>query len=360
MSIWTEWDPLEEVVVGDCHSKSLDIWNLPSNCRELLDKILSETKEDLDNISSYLEKLGVKVYRPTVLSIPLNIDQGPFHVTNAISPIVPRDQYLVYDKTIIQTYTSMPSRYLDSLGYYDIFLKKFLKGYNWISQPPPVLKGLDQHWQYDGKQIYGKNYKYKLLWHTATMFKCGDSIIVNNKGPGSQLGLKWVEKNLPTKYIYNADTSDGNWGHIDQGFFMVDDDTVCCAKVEWVPTALRNKKIIELKDCYTPFDFTNMVNQRQSTCAWPYSISHEWLDNWLSEWKGFAQDVAAEFNVLVVDPKNVIFSANLPKIFEELAKHGINCHFCRFRHAAFWEAGVHCLTLDIKRRGEKRNILKID
>lgn len=360
MSIWTEWDPLEEVIVGDCFEQCPDIWDIPSNSKSLLNIIFKETKEDLDNISSCLEKLGVKVYRPQVYTFPLNINQGPFNITNAMSPIVPRDQYIAYNDIILQTYTSMPSRYLDSLGYYDIFLKKFLNGYNWISQPPPVLRDLTEKWQFHGAQIYSKIYKYKLLWHAATMFKCGDAIIVNDKGPGTSLGLKWVKKNLSSKYIHNTDTSDENWGHIDQGFFMTDDNTVYCSKLEWVPHVLRNKKIIELKDYYTPFNFTGMLESRASTCDWPYSVSYDWLNSWLSEWKGYAQDMAAEFNVLVVDSKNIIFTANLPRVFKLLNSQGINCHFCSFRHAAFWEAGAHCLTLDIKRRGEKRSIITAD
>lgn len=356
MSIWTEWDPLEEVIVGDCHQKCPDEWLIPDNSRELLDVIFRETKEDLDNLAKCLEKLDVKVYRPNVLTFPLNIDLGNFSITNAMSPMVPRDQYLVYDKTILQTYTSMPSRYLDSFSYYDIFLAKFLNGYNWLSQPPPVLKNLDtsKKWQSNGPEIYGKTYKYKLLWHAATSFKCGDTIIVNNGGPGTALGLKWAEKNLNTKFHYNINTCENSWGHIDQGFFMIDDETVCCSEMQWVPHILRNKRIVEFKGHYTPYNYSEIINKTSSKRN---EMSFDWLSEWLLEWKGYAQDMAAEFNVLVVDSKNVIFSPELPGVFKILSSLGVNCHVCKFRHAAFWEAGIHCLTLDIKRRGNKRSII---
>ena len=356
MSIYTEWDPLEEVIVGDCPSTCLDIWNLPAETRRLLDIILSETKEDLDALANFITNFGVKVFRPNLISYPLDINQGNFNITNAMSPLVPRDQYLVYGNTIVQTYTSMPSRYVDSLSYYDIFLTKFLKGFNWISQPPPVLKNLDleKKWQVDMDQIYGKDYKYKILWHTATILKCGDALIVNDKGPGTELGLRWMEQNLSSRYIYNKNVINNSRGHIDHGFFLIDDNTVCCSEMSWVPEVLRTKEVIEFKGHYTPYDYTTIIDK---TYKKRNEMSYEWLDEWLSEWKGYAQDMACEFNVLVIDPKNVIFSADLPGVFEILEKRGVRCHVCRMRHAAFWEAGIHCLTLDIKRNGANRTII---
>jgi len=41
-----------------------------------------------------------------------------------------------------------------------------------------------------------------------------------------------------------------------------------------------------------------------------------------------------------------------------LSKIGITCHVASIRHALFWEAGIHCLTLDLKRRGNKRSIVE--
>ena len=56
MTVWTEWDPLEEVIVGDCRPTYPGVPEL--------DKILTETKEDLDNLASTLSALGIEVVRP--------------------------------------------------------------------------------------------------------------------------------------------------------------------------------------------------------------------------------------------------------------------------------------------------------
>jgi N-dimethylarginine dimethylaminohydrolase len=86
-------------------------------------------------------------------------------------------------------------------------------------------------------------------------------------------------------------------------------------------------------------------------------MSLEWLDTWLQEWKGYAQDVAFETNVLVVDPQNIICSAVQPEVFELLNTLGVTCHVAPIRHGLFWEAGIHCLTLDLKRKGANRSIV---
>lgn len=356
MSIYTNWDPLKEVIVGNCYTQVPTSWSLVGSVKFMLDTILKETKEDLDNLASVLKNLGVKVYRPTPNKFPKKIDILNFSVLNATNPIVPRDQYLAYGNTIYQTYTSMPDRYVDSYNYYEIFKEKYDEGYNWISQPPPIIKNFNNNekWYVNGPNIYGDQLANKLLWHTATMFKCGDALITNNVGPGTQAGLEWMKRNIDARIIHNDGTKVNNWGHIDHGFYMTDDNTVICINESWVPNVLRNKNIIEVDGLFEPFDYQKFIKETHSEKD---IVSAEWLQKWLSEWMGYSQDVAFETNVLVVDKHNVIFSTEQPRVFEELKKLGITAHVCKIRHGMFWEAGIHCLTLDIKRKGLKRSVI---
>jgi hypothetical protein len=48
MACWTEWDPLEEVIVGDCFLYKDLNWNLPAATAGNFAQILEETKEDLE------------------------------------------------------------------------------------------------------------------------------------------------------------------------------------------------------------------------------------------------------------------------------------------------------------------------
>jgi N-dimethylarginine dimethylaminohydrolase len=342
MSVWTNWDPLEEVIVGDCYEPGSLDWYIEPKLQSDFNKILDETKQDLGNLAKLLTTLGVQVHRPKVLQYRHSIELSSFSVECPAGPIVPRDQYLVYGDTVYQTYTSMNDRYFDSLGYYDIFRKMFDQGHNWISQPPPDLRNLPKA-QRQGSLVYSHLYKNQLLWHGATMFKCGDRLITNTTGPGSRLGLEWMRRNLSDDTVLpNFDTAMNNWGHIDHGFFMIDDNTVICVDEKFVPKYLRDKIIHQIHQ-YLP-------NDLPATYTAPVSVL-------LDESKGYDQVVKFDSNVLVVDPKNIIFDRHMPDLFEFLATMNVKCHVATLRHRHFWASGIHCSTLDIRRRGEKRKII---
>ena len=345
MSVWTNWDPLEEVIVGDCYAPGDLDWCVPAEHLDAFNRILFETKEDLDSLEALLTSLQVKVHRPTVFTYADKIVLNKFTVQQPMAPIVPRDQYMVYGDTIYQTYTSMTDRYFDSLSYYDIFHNAFTRGYNWISQPVPNLVNIpeDNSWLNQGGMIYRQLFYKQLLWHTATMFKCGDKLITNTSGPGTQAGLSWMKRNLPpSTVIYNPNTIMGNWGHIDHGFFMIDDDTVICVNSSFVPTYLKTKKIYEIHQLIPEEEIED-----------PEMALYKLLD----PSKGYHQVVSFSSNVLVVDSNNIIFDRDLPKLFEFMKTIGVKCHVSVMRHRKFWAAGIHCSTLDIRRRGEKRKII---
>ena len=340
MSVWTDWDPLEEVIVGNCYAPGDLDWCIPAEHLDAFNRILFETKEDLDSLEVLLTSLQVKVHRPKVFTYSDKIVLNKFTVQQPMAPIVPRDQYLVYGNTIYQTYTSMTDRYFDSLSYYDIFQNMFVNGSNWISQPPPNLLDLpkDKSWHNRGQTIYHQLFSKQLLWHTATMYKCGDRLITNTLGPGTKTGLNWMQKNLPlSTVINNPNTIMGNWGHIDHGF----DDTVICVDRNFVPKYLAAKTIHEIGQFIT------------AETVDPEVPLYQLLD----PSKGYTQVVAFNSNVLVVDSNNIVFDKHIPELFEFMNTIGVNCHVSPMRHRKFWAAGIHCVTLDIKRRGNKRNII---
>lgn len=354
MTIWTNWDPLKKVIVGSCY-KPGDLDDVISiESKDKLNQILFETCEDLDNLEKFFINRNIDVLRPSTTVYKSELNFLDFKVIPT-APIVPRDQYLIYGDTVIQTYTSMPDRYIDSLNYQTIFKDLFDQGYNWISQPPPKLLDLNSNhtWWNTGPKIYNI-LEDQILWHTATMFKCGDVLITNSKGPGTSRGLVWMKRNLPdTRIIENDSTIFDNWGHIDHGWFMIDDETVICKNTNWVPTVLRNKKIIEIEQYVDSFEFENFSRDYKETEG---KFSIEWIDKWLTQWCGYMQKTDFDTNVVVIDSQNILFSKEQPRLFEFLNKKGISCHYVTQRHSMFWEAGIHCLTLDVERIGNKRTI----
>jgi len=354
--VYTEYDPLEEVIVADSYLPG-DLDHLfPNESLLSFNRILEETKQDFDNLSDFLITGGIKVCRPEVMKYPDHIAMSGFSVKFPMGPTVPRDQYKVQGKTILQTYTSLTDRYFDGLSYYKIFSDLFEQGYNWVSQPAPPLVDVrpEDIWYVSG-QIYHTKLKDRLLFHTATMFPVGDKIIMNAQGPGNKLGFEWLKRNLSDfGFIENHGTRAGNYGHIDHGFIMIDDETVIHAGIDWVPEALRHLKLIDVKQ-YVPEPKTAQYKQDYISAGGRYNLA--WIDQYLDKWRGYNQDVCFDLNVLIIDRNNIVFARPLPELFQYLKTFGIECHVCEQRHMLFWEGGVHCSTLDTKRRGERRSII---
>ena len=354
--VYTEYDPLEEIIVGDCYSPGdLDHF-FPNQSVLSLNRILEETKQDFDYLADFLSSGGVKVHRPKVIKYPSHIDMGDFDVRFPMAPAVPRDQYKIQGNTIIQTYTSLTDRFFDHLSFYQIFANLFTQDYNWISQPaPPLLpfQAEDLWWANGGP--YRTKLKDRILFHTATMFPVGDKIIINSNGPGSALGYKWLKNNLPDfQFIENHGNIFKNFGHIDHGFIMVDDETVIHSGLAWVPMALRKLKLIDVEQ-FVPKARTEKYMHDYLASGGKYDLA--WVDQYLERWRGYNQDVCFDLNVLIIDRNNIVFGRPLPALFEHLKTFGIECHVCEQRHMLFWEGGIHCSTLDVKRRGKLRSII---
>jgi glycine amidinotransferase len=354
--IYTEFDPLQEVIVGDCYEPGDLDWALPKESLKSFNTILKETKEDLHNLSDFFKKSNIKVYRPKVIKHDKGFNLSGFKVNVPVCPIVPRDQYIVIGKKILQTYTSYTDRYFDSLSYLNIFSELFKEGYNWISQPPPILKNLDETdtW-YTKTNIYSEILNDQLLNHTAIMFKAGDTIIYNGEGPGSKIGFEWIKRNLEDiKFVENKNTIFNNYGHIDHGFILIDDETVIHAGIEWVPLCLRNKKLIDVSSYLPKLDFDKYIKDYTSSNG---QYSNSWLEKYLNNWRGYSQEICFDLNVLILDSKNILFGREIPELFNYLKTFNINCHFVKQRHQMYWEGGIHCCTLDVKRKGLKRSII---
>jgi hypothetical protein len=194
--VYTEYDPLEEIIVADSYAPG-DLDHLfPNNSLSSFNRILEETKQDFDNLAEFLTQGGITVSRPQVMKYPDHIAMSGFEVRFPMGPTVPRDQYKVQGKTILQTYTSLTDRYFDGLSYYKIFSDLFDQGYNWISQPsPPLVNVTPEDIWYVSGEIYHTRLKDRLLFHTATMFPVGDKIIMNSQGPGNKMGFEWLKRN---------------------------------------------------------------------------------------------------------------------------------------------------------------------
>ena len=85
---------------------------------------------------------------------------------------------------------------------------------------------------------------------------------------------------------------------------------------------------------------------------------YQYIDKWLLDWVGYSQETVWDINCLVLDEENVVFSQENKELFKKLEKYKINPIVSPYRHRWFWDGGIHCITLDIKRKVVVSNISK--
>lgn len=69
-------------------------------------------------------------------------------------------------------------------------------------------------------------------------------------------------------------------------------------------------------------------------------------------WTGYSIETVFDVNMLVIDEQNVIVNSENPTIMKAFERRGISAHVCAFRHRFFWDCGLHCATLDLRREGD--------
>lgn len=82
-----------------------------------------------------------------------------------------------------------------------------------------------------------------------------------------------------------------------------------------------------------------------------YDFVNEWMDDWVT----YVEETVFDVNMLVIDEKNIICNNVNKKVFDAFERHGITPHIVNFRHRYFWDGGLHCITSDIHRDGERKD-----
>jgi hypothetical protein len=86
-------------------------------------------------------------------------------------------------------------------------------------------------------------------------------------------------------------------------------------------------------------------------------VLRDFIDVYLSDWIGNASETRFFVNFLMVDPHTAVVAHEDKKIIRAMERYGITCHVMPLRHLFFWDAGIHCSTLDLDRDGIKQSHL---
>jgi hypothetical protein len=357
------WDPLEEVWLGDVWPRHF-YDNLPPDIRDAFYRLTDMTKEDLDNTQKFLEDWGVIVRRPFIDGSRKELyvnRQGRLYKP----PISIRDTQCVIGNTL---YSASPYPYEQScwepvLAEYRKDPDVKFKSRPWVSGPSTVRLGRDlmfdrnmappyltNQWDQTTKNDY--LYEDWRKWRRTYPPEFGNDYRMHYTTNGGHYDGCFAPLRpgllMTTKYFKDYDLFYPGWDKIN-----IEDPTYAVVKHGQTILELHNKS----KKQWEMFK-SNTIHSAVGKWMLPGDIVptfNDYVNKYCIDWIGNFLETYFEVNILVLDPNNILCIGTHESLFEGLKQHGITAHVTPFRARTFWDGGMHCNTVDIRRRGGKQD-----
>ena len=331
MAVWTEFQPLESLVLGNLFptDQLLSQLNLRDKWADAFRYINDQSLIELNAISDLLSSRNVKVKRPKDYDISMaNMTLGP--------SLSPRDWFMVYGNVVLQgndAYANHNLRTHSTLGIHDM---------ETISMPNYDM------WADKGFDDLEHNTVQRPYYHTANMLRCGHDIFYSLYPcrTGNTAGLDWMMDHImeinPKARFHPVDTQE----HLDGAIFFVRPGLI-----------LSNMSKDRLPDFFATWDVI-VVDESDKHAFYKSTLAYKWKK--LSpivakEYAWFMQtnpeETCFSINGLSLDENTIIFPGNNPSLFRKLEKIGIECLSVSMRAISFWDSGLHCCTSELSRSG---------
>jgi N-dimethylarginine dimethylaminohydrolase len=339
--VWScnEWDPLEEIIVGNPLQARFPTADPSTRLAEFSDRsireipqgpfphqIIEETEEDLNGFVEVLQKLGVTVRRPETW--PHDVKFSTIHwESKGFYNYCPRDIMLVIGNQVIETPNVMRSRFQETFSYRTILIEYLKSGARWYSAPKPML--LDSLFDVDLKRSIPRN--DEPAFDAANVLRLGRDLIYLVSSTGNEMGGQWLQTLLGDGYRVHF-LKDVYYGsHIDSTLVALRPGLMLCnpgrLSDDTLPEILKQWEVI-----YSP----PMENtDRYDADYLRKSIGSNWID----------------MNLLSINPNLVVVDQDQSALIKLLEKHGLDVIPLKLRHSKMLGGGFHCVTLDVRRNG---------
>lgn len=332
---YTNWGRLEEVWLGDCYPAHF-YDHLESEVRDIFYEITQKTQEDLAVIQRKLEEFGVVVRRPYYDKIDNYVRQDPMGRGQLRKPMIcPRDYFLVYGNNFhggswdytpwnyaLQEYTQDPR--CQQVTPVNLPHMGHINGANAVRVGRDIYLDMVYCVNNNNKNLFfGKQYQD----HIRQLFPDYRVHLLFNGGHVD--GCFAVAKPgllITSKYFSDYDRTFPGWSRIN-----INEPEFRRHNRSWRQGPGHNGK------WWVP-GVSNSVKFND------HIIKHA------QDWVGDYTETYFEVNCLVIDEKNILMLGENEGVFRALEQHGITAHPLPFRTRTFWDGGLHCLTLDIRRQ----------
>jgi N-dimethylarginine dimethylaminohydrolase len=337
VNVHNEWDPLEEMIVGvpdfaqvplpgpdlyavEYHEHHDSPEQIPSGRYE--ERVIEETREDLEVLVQTLKDLGVVVRRPAVTDHSETFG-APGWTSDGEFNYCPRDVLLAIGDTIIETPMPLRSRFFEPYAYKHLLLEYFESGASWISAPKPRLA--DGTWNLPGQGPALAD--IEPLFDAANVVRAGRDILYLVSCSGNRMGGRWLQRALGSEYRVHLLEGIYDGTHIDTTVTLLGP-----GKVLLNPARINPDKLPEV---FKGWDVLWTPEMIDTGTTWPYARA--------SIWSGM--------NFFMVNPGLAVVNQEQLPLIRLLEKNGIEAVTVPLRHCRTLSGGLHCVTLDVRRKG---------
>ena len=339
---FTEWDLLEEVIVGVMDHACWPPWHptlaatMPETHHHLFQtlggtKIDSEhvgkANRELEEFVRILEAEGVRVRRPERVDHSRSFSTQEWESASGLYGAMPRDLLLVVGDELIEVPMAWRCRYLEVHAYRTLLKEYFKNGARWTSAPRPMLSNELYNDQYDGDTA-GPSYvitEFEPTFDAADFVRFGGDIFVQRSNVTNEFGISWLRRHLGPKYrIRELSVRDKHPMHLDATIMPLAPGKLLA----------NPERFVEVPRCLAHWE----VLYAPPPCI-PDTFPLYMSSNWLS------------MNVLSLDEKRVIVEAGEVTTIAFLKKHGFQPIPVPFKFFNAFGGSFHCATLDVRRKG---------
>ena len=345
----TEWDLLEEVVVGIVDDARFPPWHpalepvLPAHQHDTFRRhageefpaeLVKAADAELEELVRVLEGEGVTVRRPEAL--PQDQPYAtPAWTSTGMYAAMPRDALLVVGDQIIECPMAWRSRYYENLAYRPLIKEYFHGGARWAAGPKPELTDAqyDLEWTDPGEGAPARLVvtEFEPTFDAADFLRFGRDIIGQRSNVTNDFGIEWLRRCLGDEYrVRIMDFDDAHPMHIDAtimplkpGLMLVNPERAPRALAERMKRSLfKGWDLVEVPRPVMPDDH----------CLY---MTSKWIN----------------MNVVSIDEERVLVEAEdapMAKFFKNL---GLKPIPVPFRHFNTFGGSFHCATCDVRRVG---------
>jgi glycine amidinotransferase len=349
VSSYSEWQPLEEIIVGRPAGAMIPSWTMIEETTvppgsESLDgvigapgtpyaaELVEAAEKCTDEFISILKEAGVKVRRPDVIDFSTPYSTPGWSVQNGWSCANPRDVLLVVGDEIIEAPMPDRGRHYETWAYRSLLKEYAHRGARWVAAPKPQL--LDA--------LYRPNFRvpapedeaewiltdFEPVFDAADAVRCGRDIFIEQSHVTNAEGIAWLRRHLGENYrVHEVQPRYRRQMHIDTSL---------------VPLA--PGKVMVNPEFLDPGHLPDCLGKWDILIAPEPVVTPRTAQGVMSRWSAI--------NVLSLDEERIVVERSQTNLIKALDGWGFEPVPCSFEDYTLFGGSFHCATLDVRRRGD--------